>query len=52
MKHNSAFIIQISVKTMLMGLYKLLYSFVGWNFLDMEQIGPGSRKYGHWNWEG
>ncbi len=32
---------------MLIGLDKLLYSFVGWNFSDMEQIELGSRKYGH-----
>lgn len=32
---------------MLIGLDKFLYAFVGWNFLDMEQIEPGSRKYGH-----
>ena len=32
---------------MLMGLVKLLYPFVGWNFSDMEQIELGSRKYGH-----
>jgi hypothetical protein len=32
---------------MLVGLDKLLSAFVGWNFLDMEQIELGSRKYGH-----
>ena len=32
---------------MLIGLDKLLYAFVRWNFLDMEQIEQGSRKYGH-----
>jgi len=34
---------------MLVFLDKLLYIFVGQNFLDMEQIGQGSRKYGYSN---
>lgn len=32
---------------MLVDLNKVSYSFVGWNFSDMEQIELGSRKYGH-----
>lgn len=32
---------------MLIGIDKLLHLFVEWNFLDMEQIELGSRKYGH-----
>jgi len=34
---------------MLVSLDKLLYAFVGWNFVDMEQIEQGLRKYGYWN---
>ena len=34
---------------MLIRLWKFQWAFVKWNFLDMEQIEQGSRKYGHWN---
>ena len=34
---------------MLIRPYKFHKAFIKWNFLDMEQIEQGSRKYGHWN---